>query len=467
MSADRDSYRPRLLVVDHELATWSAVKPFAEPLGFDCDHRSNGSDALSSLSELKPDVVLIDMTLPELSGVDLVAAIQASDPGRQIIMMGGEPEAERAFEAVKAGAMDYLSKPLNLDRLKEPLLTVSFSIARRENLHRADAELARRFEFNGMIGRSPDMQQLFDAIRRLAPHARTLLITGETGTGKELVARAIHKMGRRSSKRFLTVNCSAVVDTLFESELFGHVRGAFTGATETKVGVFDHASGGTLFLDEIGELPLSLQPKLLRAVEYGEIQRVGSLDTRKVDVCVVAATNRDLRAEGGSGRFRLDLFYRLSIMEIHLPPLRQRREDIPILVAAFVRECAERLQRRIVGVSAPAERALENAPWTGNIRELRNVIERACILSDDRILGEREILAAMSSGAMTPPTVAPSAAVPQAAPWQSTRRLDAVQREQIRRVLEETGGNKAEAARLLGIGRRSLYRWIERFGLEK
>jgi transcriptional regulator with GAF, ATPase, and Fis domain len=259
------------------------------------------------------------------------------------------------------------------------------------------------------------------------------------------------------------------VDTLFESELFGHVRGAFTGATDTKVGVFDHASGGTLFLDEIGELPLSMQPKLLRAVEYGEIQRVGSLETRKVDVCVVAATNRDLLAEGESGRFRPDLFYRLNVMEIHLPPLRQRREDIPLLVAAFIKECSERLQRRIVGVTAAAERMLENAPWNGNVRELRNVIERACILSDDRILGERDIVAAM-------PARAPVAATPssgqapawnQPASWRDPRRLDTVEREQIWRVLQETRGNKAEAARRLGIGRRSLYRLIDRFGLDK
>ncbi|PYR57693.1 MAG: hypothetical protein DMF85_12910, partial [Acidobacteria bacterium] len=228
------------------------------------------------------------------------------------------------------------------------------------------------------------------------------------GTGKELVAKAIHALGPRHARRFITVNCSAVVENLFESELFGHVRGAFTGAAETKVGLFEHADGGTLFLDEAGELPLSLQPKLLRAVEYGEVQRVGSLESRKADVRVIAATNRDLRAEAGDGRFRPDLFYRLSIIEIHLPPLRERPEDVSYLTARFVREFAERLKRPITGVTPAAERLLQHASWPGNVRELRNVIERACILGDGKILSEREFVSAMSA----PRPIAETAEVP-------------------------------------------------------
>jgi two-component system response regulator HydG len=316
-----------------------------------------------------------------------------------------------------------------------------------------------------MIGRSVPMQELFDSIRRLSPHARTVLITGETGTGKELVARAFHKVGPRRDRRFATVNCSAVVDSLFESELFGHQRGAFTGATETKVGVFEHADGGTLFLDEVGELPLSVQPKLLRAVEYGEVQRVGSLEPKRVDVRVVAATNRDLRAEAAAGRFRSDLFYRLGIMEIHLAPLRERREDIPLLTAAFLRECGARMNRPVSGISTAAERALQQASWDGNVRELRNVIERACVLTDSNMLSEREVLAAMNASGANRPAAAPAAESPLEQVEDPTL-LSSAQRAQIDRVLRQVGGNKTEAARLLGISRRSLYRWIERLDLQ-
>ena len=255
-----------------------------------------------------------------------------------------------------------------------------------------------------MIGRGPVMQELFGMIRRLAPHVRTALITGETGTGKELVARALHQPGPRRDRRFVTVNCSAVVETLFESELFGHVRGAFTGATENKPGLFELADNGTLFLDEIGELPLTVQAKLLRVLELGEVHRVGSLEPRKVNVHVIAATNRDLRAEVAAGRFRSDLYYRLNIVEVKLPALRDRREDIPYLTAAFVRETSERLQKPLAGLTPGAERLLGAPAWDGNVRELRNVIERACIMADGDFITERELAVSM------PPTTRAAAA---------------------------------------------------------
>jgi transcriptional regulator with GAF, ATPase, and Fis domain len=291
------------------------------------------------------------------------------------------------------------------------------------------------------------------------------LITGDTGTGKELVAKALHKLGPRRDRRLITVNCSAVVETLFESELFGHVRGAFTGATDSKVGLFEHADGGTIFLDEIGELPLTLQPKLLRAVELGEVQRVGSLETRRADVFAIAATNRDLRSASSTGRFRSDLYFRLSMIELHIPPLRERREDIPYLTAAFIREFAQRLNRPLKGITAAAERLLQTAMWPGNVRELRNVIERACILSDGRIVTERELANAMS--------VVPTA---EAAPSSRGNGADSggtedsslmrtAQRQQIQRVLRQMGGNKAAAAKQLGISRRSLYRWLDRLDI--
>jgi DNA-binding NtrC family response regulator len=460
----------RLLIVDDDPDIPAVVKRFAHKLGFQVTYHNSGPAALAALPDLKPDVALVDLQMPELSGIDVLKAMRAAQPDCQVILMTGNATVETAIEAVKAGALDYLTKPLDFDRLRKLLVDVQESIHRRELMMAVDAEVAKQSEFEGMIGRSPAMQELFDSIRRLAPHVRTVLITGETGTGKELVAKALHKAGPRHTRRFITLNCSAVVETLFESELFGHVRGAFTGASDTKVGMFEHADGGTLFLDEAGELPLPMQAKLLRAVEYGEVQRVGSLDNRKVDVHVIAATNRDLRAASAAGRFRLDLFYRLSIIELHLVPLRERAEDIPYLTARFVRDCAERLKRPITGVAPSAERLLQQATWPGNIRELRNVIERACIVSENRILSERDFAAALApQRAALERVTAPASipAVPAAAEGLSDDQshLSSAQREHIERVLQQARGNKAAAAKLLGISRRSLYRWIDRLHL--
>ncbi len=457
--------RPRLLVVDDEPVVLKTVGRFVQQLDFDVEFRSSGEEALACLAEVRPDAVLVDLRLPGLSGIDVLRAVRTGDPDCQVILMTANATVDSAIEAVNAGALDYLTKPFDFTRLRELLVTVQQRIARRELLLQADAAVAQRFEFYGMIGRSPTMQELFDSIRRLAPHARTVLITGETGTGKELVARALHMIGPRRDRRFVTVNCSAVVETLFESELFGHVRGAFTGATEAKIGVFEHAHGGTLFLDEAGDLPLMVQPKLLRAVEHGEVQRVGSLESRRVDVHVIAATNRDLRTELAQGRFRADLFYRLGIIEFHLAPLRERREDIPYLTANFIRDMSERLKRPITGVTPAAERWLQQALWPGNIRELRNIIERACLLSEGRILSERDIAAAMStaaSTAATQPSVPPPAPVGEA----DSHLFSTAQRDQIRKALRDTRGNKTAAAQRLGMSRRSLYRWLDRLAIE-
>jgi DNA-binding NtrC family response regulator len=453
---------PRLLVVDDEPEILMVVEIFGRQIGFEVTTRSGGADALAHLPVFRPDVVIVDLQMPEVGGLDVLRAIRDSDPECQVILMTGNPTVETAIEAVKAGALDYVPKPLDFERLRDLLTTVRERINRRERLLEADADVAGRIEFHGMIGRSAVMQQLFDSLRRLAPHVRTVLVTGETGTGKELVARALHELGPGRARKLVTVNCSAVVENLFESELFGHVRGAFTGATEAKIGLFEHAHRGTLFLDEAGELPLAMQAKLLRAVELGEIQRVGSLESRQVDVQVIAATNRDLRTESTAGRFRSDLFYRLSVIEIHLVPLRERREDIPYLTARFVQELSARLHRPITGVSAAAERLLQEAPWPGNVRELKNLIERACLLGEGKILGEREVLQALAPVRLGRPAAfgldRPS--------LDNHQRLSTAQREQIRRVLHEAGGNKAKAATLLGVSRRSLYRWLDRLHID-
>jgi DNA-binding NtrC family response regulator len=459
--------RPLLVVVDDEQGILDVVGRFARRAGFDVLTCSGGREAIELLQMKRADLVMVDLRMPDVGGLDVLRAIRETDPRCQAVLMTGYASVETAVEAIKLGAMDYLSKPIDFGRLEAMLVGVRDEIERRRNLLTIESDVARRLEFCGMIGRGPVMQELFGMIRRLAPHVRTALITGETGTGKELVARALHKTGPRRERRFVTVNCSAVVETLFESELFGHMRGAFTGATDNKPGLFELADGGTLFLDEIGELPMSVQAKLLRVLELGEVHRVGSLDPRRVNVHVIAATNRDLRAEVAAGRFRSDLYYRLNIVEVKLPPLRDRREDIPYLTAAFVRATSERLQKPLLGLSPGAERLLAAAPWDGNVRELRNVIERACILADGDFITERELSISMPALQAPSPTatVGAAASLRQQEQAPDGDLLVTVEREHIQRALQRANGNKKAAARMLGLSRRALYRRLERLDL--
>jgi DNA-binding NtrC family response regulator len=462
--------RPVLLVVDDEAGILDVLGRFARRAGFDVVTCPGGQEALAEVTRRKADLAMVDLRMPEVGGLEVLRAIREADPACQIVLMTGYASIDTAVEAIKLGAMDYLSKPLDFSRVDQLLATVRDERDRRRSLLTIEGDVARRLEFCGMIGRSAVMQELFGLIRRLAPHVRTALITGETGTGKELVARALHKLGPRRERRFVTINCSAVVETLFESELFGHVRGAFTGATDHKPGLFELADGGTLFLDEVGELPLAVQAKLLRVLELGEVNRVGSLEAKRVSVHVIAATNRDLRADVAAGRFRSDLFYRLNIVEVRLPPLHERREDIPYLTAAFVRDSAERLQKPLVGLTAPAERLLATAEWEGNVRELRNVIERACILADGEFITEKELHGAMppmatlrAASSIGAPSAAQSAG--PAAAGRDADLLTTVEREHIQRALQRAGGNKKLAAQILGVSRRALYRRLERLQL--
>jgi two-component system, NtrC family, response regulator HydG len=450
---------PVLVVIDDEPNILSLVERIVRPTGFRTILHASARDALSRIDEERPDVALVDLQMPELGGLDVLRAIRDARPECGVILMTGYASVDSAIEAVKLGALDYLTKPLDIQRLRRRLTDVKDDAMRRAEILASESLTAHRLELCGMIGRSAIMQELFDLVRRIAPHARTVLVTGETGVGKEGIARAIHDLGPRRNKRFATINCSAVVSSLFESELFGHVRGAFTGATDNKPGIFEAAEGGTLFLDEVGELPGATQAKLLRVLETGEVQRVGSLQLRKVDVRIIAATNRDLRADVDAGVFRSDLFYRLNVVELHVPPLRERREDIPYLTAAFVKEFAERFGRTIEGVSPAAEQLLMTAEWRGNVRELRNVLERACMLAEPGTLSERDVAVAMPSPA--------DASQADGVEDEDSDDLGAVEREHIIRVLAELRGNKVAAARRLGISRRTLYRRLERHGLTK
>jgi DNA-binding NtrC family response regulator len=457
------SHRPKLLVVDDDPQILALVQRFGENAGFDVESCGGGNEAMARVAQGHVDVSVIDLRMPDVGGLEVLRAIREADPDCQTILMSGAATIDSAVEAVKLGAVDYLTKPFDFNRLKTLLASVKDEVARRRQLLVAEQEVTRNIEFCGMIGRGPAMQELFGLIRRLAPHARTALVSGETGVGKELVARAMHDSGPRRLKRFVAVNCSAIPETLFESELFGHVKGAFTGATDSKAGMFEYADGGTVFLDEIGELPLAAQAKLLRVLETGDVQRVGSVDTRRVDVRVVAATNRDLRTEVASGRFRADLFYRLNVVEIAIPPLREHSEDIPYLTAAFIRGLAAKLGKRLVGTTPAAERWLVERLWEGNVRELRNVIERACILAEGEFVTERELTGGTARQTLR---AAPERTTDAAADTLDEQSLPVLERERIVEVMKQTGGNKMTAARILGVSRRALYRRLERYGID-
>ena len=466
--------RPLLLVVDDELPILRVIERLAGKAGYDVVAASSGAEAMRALKRKPADLAMVDLRMPDVNGLDLLRQIRTSVPGCEVILMTAHAAVDSAVEAIKLGAREYLTKPFDFDRLRQVLTDIRVEIERRAHVVVLEDQVARQLEFCGMLGRSPVMQDVFSLIQRLAPHAKVVLLSGETGTGKELAARAFHHAGPRRGRPFVTINCSAVVDTLFESELFGHVRGAFTGAVESKAGVFEAAHGGTLFLDEVGELPPSVQAKLLRALELGEVQRVGSLQTKRVDVSVIAATNRDLRAEVAAGRFRGDLFYRLNVVEVTLPPLRDRREDIPYLTAAFMRESAQRMHKPLTGLTSSAERVLLTARWDGNVRELKNVIERACMLADGTLISERELAGAFGpehaggSAGVLVGTASPSSlrarAVDHGAsrPGDGAAPLEEIERDSIVEVLRQVGGNRMAAAKVLGISRRALYRRLDR-----
>ncbi|MDE3153726.1 MAG: sigma-54-dependent Fis family transcriptional regulator [Acidobacteriota bacterium] len=440
--------QPLALIADDNPQLARLVARVAREEGFAVVVCANGHEALERLDR-RPDVAVVDFAMGDVSGLDVLRHIRSAVPDCEVVLMSGVASVDVAVEAIKSGARDYLPKPFEIERLRTLLQSARREAERRRQVLAGESRLARQLTFCGMIGRTPVMQDLFNLLRRLAPHVRTALILGETGAGKELVAHALHEIGPRRTRRFIPVNCSAIVETLFESELFGHVRGAFTGAAQAKAGLFELADGGTLFLDEIGELPLALQAKLLRVLEQGEVQPVGATASRRVDVCVLAATNRDLLAEVEAQRFRSDLFYRLNVVEIRVPPLRDRRGDIPYLTAAFVANHARQLGKDLA-LSPGAERLLEGQSWPGNVRELKHVVERACLMAEHPTIAEADLQAALGRSALATP---------------APESLQDAEREHIRRILQDAGGNKAAAARKLGVSRRSLYRHLERLDL--
>jgi two-component system response regulator AtoC len=449
----------RVLVVDDEENLRLVLRTLLRKNGYEVETCASAEEALEVVSRFAPDFVIADVRMGGMSGIELTAELKKRGSDAVVIVTSAYGSVDLAIEAMKAGAYDYVSKPFKQD---EVLLALR-KAEEREQLRRENKALREAVErstrFEEMIGRSEAIQQVFRFIERAAGVSTTVLIQGESGTGKELVARALHKRGPRASRPFIAVNCGAIPATLLESELFGHKRGAFTDATSDKVGLFEAAHEGTLFLDEVGELPLALQVKLLRVLQEGTIRRIGETRDRNIDVRVIAATVRDLEAEVASGHFREDLFYRLNVLPIQVPPLRERPEDIPLLVDHFVARNNARLGTRIRGVDEHARKILLAYHWPGNVRELENVIERAMVLADGDVIGEADLpdrlkrredarLLALSSDELS---------------IKKTTRF--IEEQLIRRALEKTGGNRTAAARLLEISHRALLYKIKDYGI--
>ncbi len=449
-----------LLIVDDDTAHRTMLRTLLRGWGYVVDEADDGTVAVEKVHERPYDAVLMDIRMVRMGGIEALRAIKAYNPAIPVLIMTAYSSVETAVEALKIGAYDYLTKPLDFDVLK---LTLDRMLDHTRLAHE-NRSLRERLEGEmplGMIGKSTAMLELKEMIHTVAPTDATVLIFGESGTGKELVAHGLHDASERRDKQFVAVNCAALTETLLESELFGHERGAFTGADKRREGRFMQADGGTLFLDEIGEIPLALQSKLLRALQQGEVQRVGSDTVLKVDVRVVAATNRDLYQDVQTGGFREDLYYRLNVIGLHVPALRERRDDIPLLADFFLRRFAEKNRKGIKGATPQAMDALVRHDWPGNVRELENAMERAVIIATGDYITLRELPRNLSD---TPLTDVPISATGE--PALAGLSLDELERRAIMATLRECEDNKSEAARRLGITRATLHNKLKRYGME-
>ncbi len=455
MTAPPDSKaRISLVIIDDNPGSLELLASALGSHGLDIFTASDPQEGLDLIHAKHPQIVLTDLVMPGLSGMEVLERTVAFDPSIDVVLMTAHYTTETAVEAIRKGAADYLNKPVPIATLRERIGKLIAEAERRRRSTALEHEMLAASEFEGIIGRSPLMWDLFSRIRRIAPHYRTVLITGETGTGKDLAASALHRLGGAASGRFVVLNCSAVVETLFESELFGHVRGSFTGATQDKTGLIEHANGGTLFLDEIGDMPLATQAKLLRVLQNQEVQRVGSLTSRKVDVRVIAATNHDLRADIAAKRFREDLYYRLSMVELQMPRLAERKEDLPLLQRHFIGRFAAQYKKEIHGLTYRAQIVLSQHSWPGNVRELENVLGHACMMAMEDTIDVDDL-----PGYLQSPSSQAAALVSESDALEEQERL------LVLRAMEAAGGNQSEAARILRIGRDALRYKLKKYGL--
>ncbi len=459
-----------VFIVDDEKNIRRTVRMVLEGEGFAVEEASTGEEALARLPEVAPDVVLLDVQLPGVSGLEVLESLvktTAAATRPSVIMISGHGTLQDAVRAVKSGAYDFLDKPLDRDRL---IVTLRNALERRAMALEVEGLRALTEGRWEMVGRSAGMGALFAQITKVAPTRTRVLITGESGTGKELIARAVHRESPLRDKPFVKVNCAAIPPELIESELFGHERGAFTGASQRKKGLFEQADGGTIFLDEIGDMSLSAQAKVLRVLQSGEFTRVGGEQTLRVDVRVLAATNRDLQAGVASGQFREDLFFRLNVVPLKAPPLRERSEDVPLLARSFVEQICRENGLRTKPISAEALEILAQYPWPGNVRELRNVIERLVILSEEAIgVGDlpEEIMIEAVRPQSPPPNITGLELPPEARDLPLRDFRDLMEKQYIKAKLEDNAWNISRTATLLGIERTNLHKKMRALGLNR
>ncbi len=460
---------PTILVVDDDTAHRNMLRILLQSWSFIVHEADDGNSALDLVHAQALDLVLTDVRMAHMNGIEALRAILEYNPAMPVILMTAYSSVETAVEALRLGAYDYLAKPLDFDALKN---TLSRALDHRR-LNVENRELRRQLSEAAavphILGRSKAVDDMRQMIATVAQSEATVLIYGESGTGKELVAKALHEGSERADKKLVTVNCAALAENLLESELFGHERGAFTGADKKREGRFVQANGGTLFLDEIGEMPLLLQAKLLRALQQGEVQRVGSDAPITVDVRIVAATNRHLLEEVKERRFREDLYFRLNVITIDVPPLRARKEDIPLLAAHFLERFSEKNRKYIKGFSSKAMDDLLRYGWPGNVRELENAIERACILCHGDIIDERELPRVLGAVVSALDDESANPTMTNAVPSQlslASIPLETVERQAIEATLKEVDDNKSEAARRLGITRATLHNKLKKYGLD-
>lgn len=447
-----------VLVIDDNPRSLELLESALSQPGIEILITSDPEQGLDLVASRHPQIVLTDLVMPGMTGLEVLVRIMEIDPSTDVMIMTAHYSSETAVEAIKKGATDYLNKPISVAAVREKIGKLIEAGKQRQRALQLQNEVLANAEFEGIIGNSPLMWEMFSRVKRVAPHYRSVLVTGETGTGKDLVSQALHRLSPASRGRLVVLNCSAVVDTLFESELFGHVRGSFTGATADKPGLVEHAHGGTLFLDEIGDMPMTTQAKLLRVLQNHEVQRVGSLTPRKVDVRVVAATHRDLRVAVEEKKFREDLYYRLAMVEIHVPRLAERQGDLTLLTRHFVSKFAAQYGKSISGLTRRAEIQMAAHSWPGNVRELENSIGHAAMMCMGEIIDVQDL---------PPYMVGKSGHVfnaPESIPNSST--LEAQERMLVARALEQSGGNQSEAARQLRIGRDALRYKLKKHGLE-